>query len=648
MNQGFLWITVGAILLSLALNRLMIGLGSRFGLMDEPGERRVHQTPVPRAGGIAIWITFFVCGYVTLLFAPDLLGRFKYDWLGPFALCSALLVVVGVLDDRGGINAWIKLFGQATAACLFFTLRPASQGLFLSWNIPIFVDGLIFIVWAVLLINAFNLIDGLDGLCGGLALIALVFLGLIAGVGGNIGASTLLFIMGGAVVGFLRYNLHPAKIFLGDAGSMLLGFFIASAATQATGRRAIIGVILLPIVVAGVPLLDVLLAICRRSLRNVVNQLRGGEGVHVFSPDKDHLHHRLLAEGSGQRRTTRLLHGFSLIIAVLAFLPMIFGDRVIGISIVGLLVLALVGLKNLARIELIQCGSMLHLVVKRPIEFRGLQIAAFAYDTLALAASALGAVWLEYSRAPLVYGSLRTLQFSAFFVMMGVLGLFFVRTYRRVWSRTTMRDIASIVVGLLATGLLCVTFVSLIEMDLAFSTARMGLFATFFAILAIQFPRASIDLLREFALDAGHRGKNRDHMEERHVVIYGAGNLGNLFIDYLKTCSSERFSSYRIAGFIDDNPSLHGRIMRGFPVMGSLQDLKTLATEERLHGVILAISHPGREALEELRRIAGECHLNLYSWSFDLEITPLIEFPSRLRPETVVPHEGLNTISNAT
>ena len=191
-------------MLSLALNRLMIGLGGKFGLMDEPGERRVHQTPIPRAGGIAIWISFLICAYATALLAPELLGRFQNDWLGPFALCSALLVLVGVLDDRGGINARVKLFGQALSATLFFALRPASQGLFLSWDIPIFVDGIIFVAWAVLLINAFNLIDGLDGLCGGLALIALVFLGLIAGIGGNIGAATLLFIMGGAVVGFLR------------------------------------------------------------------------------------------------------------------------------------------------------------------------------------------------------------------------------------------------------------------------------------------------------------------------------------------------------------------------------------------------------------------------------------------------------------
>lgn len=625
MNLNFVWITLGAFLISLALNRLMIKLGGKFGLMDLPGERRVHQKPIPRAGGIAIWISFLVCAYAIVMISPGILGRFQDDWLGPFALCSRLLVAVGVLDDRGGMNAWVKLLGQVAAASLFFALRPASQGLFQDHDIPIFIDGLIFVTWAVLLINAFNLIDGLDGLCGGLALIALVFLGLIAGFGGKSGPSILLFIMAGAVVGFLRYNVHPAKIFLGDAGSMLLGFFIAAAATQATGRRAIVGVILLPIVVAGVPLLDVLLAICRRSLRNVINQWDGGSGVRIFAPDKDHLHHRLLAEGSGQRGATRILHGLSVIIAILAFLPMIFGDGLIGISVVGLLVLSLLGLKNFARVELVQAGSMLHLAVKRPIESRALQMGAFFYDTICLTLASFAAIWLEFSRANVVYENQSMIQFTATFVLLGMLALFFVKAYRRVWSRATLRDVLVIVVALLVASLLCVSLISLIEKDLAFSTARMGMFASFFAILALALPRISIDLLRELAIDAGHRRGNSKGRDEHHVVVYGAGDLGNLFFEYLKTCSAEKFKRFRIAGFIDDNRALHGRMMRGFPVLGGPEDLPEIAIREKLHGVIVAINQPKQEPLNRLRAIASKCQLNLYSWRFDLAITPLEE-----------------------
>lgn len=242
---------------SLLLNFIMILCGGKLGLMDLPDERRVHATPIPRAGGLAIWLTFMVVSFATCAWGPQALRAVREDWLVPFAVASGLLVLVGILDDRGGVKPWWKLLGQIVAAGVFFGLRPESQGNMLGMDLPMWVDGMIFIGWAVLLINAFNLIDGLDGLCGGLALISMVSLGIMAALNDHLPVMVLMFIMAAAVMGFLRFNWNPARIFLGDTGSMLLGFFIAAAATQTTGRRAILGTILLPIAVAGVPLLDV-------------------------------------------------------------------------------------------------------------------------------------------------------------------------------------------------------------------------------------------------------------------------------------------------------------------------------------------------------------------------------------------------------
>ena len=216
-------------------------------------------------------------------------------------------------------------------------------------------------IWAVILINAFNLIDGLDGLCGGLAAVSMVALAAMALANGRMDSALLLLVMGAAVLGFLKYNFNPARIFLGDAGSMLLGFFLASAATQAVGRRAVVGVLLLPIAVAGVPLLDVLLAIWRRGARRFVRQLRG-EKIKggIFDADSDHLHHRLLASGGSQRKVAGILQAVAIILAALAFLPMAFGDRMFGVSLVGFLVVAFVGVRHLARVEIEHTGSVIH------------------------------------------------------------------------------------------------------------------------------------------------------------------------------------------------------------------------------------------------------------------------------------------------
>lgn len=609
---------VAAFALSLGLNRLMVSYGGKLGLMDLPGERRVHVTPIPRAGGLAVWVSFLVVAFGLSYLAGGEFQEFRSSWLVPFTVASAVLVLVGLLDDSGGIKPWWKLLGQMVAAAVFFLLRPESHGNLFGFDAPMWVDAAIFIGWAVLLINAFNLIDGLDGLCGGLALIALVALGLLAALNGHLGATAMMFIMAAAVMGFLRYNWNPARIFLGDTGSMILGFFIAAAATQTTGRRAILGVLLLPIAVAGVPLLDVLLAIWRRSVRNLMNQWTGGDAVGVFKPDKDHLHHRFLA-GNGQKKVTRLLHTLALVLTVLAFLPMIFGDRVIGISVIGLMVLSFVGLRNFARIELVQSGSVLHLALKRPGGNRRLRMAAFFYDCLALTCCALFAVWLESDFLRKGFNQLETVQFTVMFVILGAIGIFLSKAYRRVWSRATLRDLAGVVMCVAAAGVLCATFFSLMQKDIQFSTVRVSLMATCLAMLLVPLPRCSVELLRELAVDAGHRRFHKsDGTNQRHVVVYGGGDLGNLFIDYLKTCPPAHFKNFRVVGFVDDNPSLKRRIMRGFPVMGDLDELDGLTLNQPLHGVIVAISHPSSERLARLREIAEERGFNIYSWCFDL------------------------------
>jgi len=392
-------VILATLLLSLGLTRLMIRLAPKLGLMDQPGERRIHTSAIPRAGGIAIWLTFLIAiaaGLSTELLPTSL--EISWSWFVAFAAGSMVLIVAGVLDDRKGLKPLAKLAAHALAPTLYFALHPFSTGIFPpEWGW--IWDYALFLGWAVVLINAFNLIDGLDGLCAGLAAVAMVAMAGLALLNNSTAAAVVLLVMGAAVTGFLRYNINPARIFLGDAGSMLLGFFLATVATDAVGRKAVVGILLLPIAVAGVPLFDVLLAIWRRAARRLARQLRGESAAGgLFDADGDHLHHRLLASGGSQHKVAIVLQGMAILFASLALLPMLFGDRVLGLSLVGFLVVGLVGVRNLARVEIEQTGSVVHMAIKLPGRRRRVAAALFVYDLLVLAGAGLlatGTGWLQ-------------------------------------------------------------------------------------------------------------------------------------------------------------------------------------------------------------------------------------------------------------
>ena len=176
-----------------------------------------------------------------------------------WTISSAILILVGFIDDRTGLKPLVKLAGQAIAAAVFYYIYYPEGFSIAGFEIPYAAAFVIFVIWCVALINAFNLIDGLDGLCGGLVVVSLSMILAIAWSNGNWRDSAFIILMIGAVAGFLVYNFNPARIFLGDAGSMMLGFFIASSANDIAGERALIGSLMLPIAIAGVPLLDVIL-----------------------------------------------------------------------------------------------------------------------------------------------------------------------------------------------------------------------------------------------------------------------------------------------------------------------------------------------------------------------------------------------------
>ena len=282
---------------------VVLHLARRLRLLDAPdGERKIHTTPVPRLGGIAI-AAGFLMPIVALLFFGNFFSlelREQLPRLIAFGLGAACILALGVYDDVRGCGAWTKLAGQSAVGFMIwqaglrlesFTLLGQSLDLGL-WSLPLTV------LWVAGFVNAMNLIDGLDGLAAGVAFFAALSLFFTAMLDGNLMLALFAAALGGSVLGFLFYNFSPALIFMGDSGSMTIGFIFAAAALWSAGKRATLLAVGLPILALGLPMVDTALAFVRRAAK----------GRSPFHSDRLHIHHRLLDAGLSHRQAVLTLY----------------------------------------------------------------------------------------------------------------------------------------------------------------------------------------------------------------------------------------------------------------------------------------------------------------------------------------------------
>jgi len=332
-------------------------LATRLGAVAYPRERDVHLNPTPRMGGLAMYL-----GVVTAVFLasqlPALTRGFVYSSGMPAVVIAGGLVMgIGLIDDRWGLDALTKFAGQVTAASVLVTMGVAWSVLYIPFGGvgTIVLDQassiLLTLALTVAIINAMNFVDGLDGLAAGLGLIAaaaicLFSVGLLRDHGGDVlfyPPAVISVVLAGACLGFLPHNFHPARIFMGDSGSMLIGLMLAAASTTAAGPisqsaygtrdvYALLSPFLLVVAVVFVPALDMLLAIVRRT--------RAGRSP--FSPDKMHLHHRLLEIGHSHRRVVMVIYLWVGIVAMGAASTIFIGPRYSGAVMLVAIVIALV------------------------------------------------------------------------------------------------------------------------------------------------------------------------------------------------------------------------------------------------------------------------------------------------------------------
>ncbi|GFH42231.1 undecaprenyl-phosphate alpha-N-acetylglucosaminyl 1-phosphate transferase [Lactococcus hodotermopsidis] len=339
----YILILIVTMIIALILTPLMILISHKIGAVDKPNARRINAKPMPSAGGVAIVVAF---SSITLFVLPRIVGLANHHlveatyfrYILPFVLGGGIVALTGFIDDIVELGAKTKLLGQVAGACViwFFTNSHIE-----NFKIPFGGPNLIFpewlsffatIFWILAITNAVNLIDGLDGLAGGVSIISLTTMGLVAYFfleTPNVYLPITIFVLVAAIAGFFPYNFPSAVIYMGDTGALFLGFMIAVLSLQGLKNATAVAV-LTPMLILGVPITDTLVAVVRRKLN----------GGSIAEADRMHLHHRLLSLGLTQHAAVLVIYGIASIFSFIALILNV-SSRWGGIF---LLVFSLIGL----------------------------------------------------------------------------------------------------------------------------------------------------------------------------------------------------------------------------------------------------------------------------------------------------------------
>lgn len=340
-------IFVLSLVFALVLTPLVIRLAKKYDIVDRPSARKIHTAPIPRLGGVAIYLAFFLPFLSAFFYQTEAMARIGFG-AEFFALAGGATAAfgLGLIDDLKRLRAHWKIAVQVIAAAtayaggikitfIDFGFGGIELGL-LSFPVTVF--------WFLLFINALNLLDGLDGLSSGVAFFVSMILLILTVLQGNIGIALFMAALGGATLGFLFYNFYPASIFMGDSGSYFLGFCLAALSIAGSIKTNTAVAILIPVIAMGVPVMDTIFAPIRRFLL----------GRKMFSPDGEHLHHRLIQMGLSHKLAVMTLYGVTIALGAVAFLMAHARDERAALILLVVGAVAIVSIRKLGYLDFIR------------------------------------------------------------------------------------------------------------------------------------------------------------------------------------------------------------------------------------------------------------------------------------------------------
>ncbi len=333
-----------ALILSLLLTPLVKKLGIKLGAMDIPDARKMHHSPIPRTGGLAIFVAAMATAGIAGLLKTSVSELMIMNDEVLFFLAGALVVFgIGLFDDFHRLGPWTKFAFQLIGATLAFAGGVNVNGFHVFGTViqsPVFNYALT-VFWFLLFINAINLVDGLDGLAGGIVVFASLVMVILSILREEFLVAIYFSILSGSVLGFLRYDFNPASIFLGDGGSYFLGYAIAGLSIIGSVKSQMGAAITIPILALGIPLFDTMFSPVRRFVR----------GRKMFSPDSGHIHHKLIKMGLTTKRAVLTIYGVTLFLCILAVIATNLRDEQAGLFLIILGVGAAIFVRKLGYFE---------------------------------------------------------------------------------------------------------------------------------------------------------------------------------------------------------------------------------------------------------------------------------------------------------
>jgi UDP-GlcNAc:undecaprenyl-phosphate GlcNAc-1-phosphate transferase len=589
--QGLFWLNmpfspqillpvVTSFVLALILTPLVRTLARRYGVVAKPKIDRWHKKPTAMLGGVAIALSVLLGVFVL---APHT----TYSWV--ILRASGFLFFVGLIDDLVHIKPYQKLIGQIMGAAYV-----VYYGLTLPWTHSVLVNMALTIFWLIGITNAINLLDNMDGLSSGIALIASGFLALSFLNAGQLNEALVLIAFAGALLGFLIYNSYPASIFMGDCGSMFVGFFLASSALEnVTGgrTRSFLPVLAVPILVLFIPIFDT----------TFVTILRKLSGRAASQGGRDHTSHRLVALGMSERRAVWMLYGFAALSGVVALLVQSARLDVSLAAIAGFtIILTLVGV-YLAGVKVYDETEATLALREKPLYMFLVDVSykRRIFEVLLDVVLIILSYWCAYaikfgpfSNSPAWKLFTRTLPVLVFVKMAVFLGM---GVYRGLWRYTSIGDL---VVFLKAVVLSSIGSV----LVLLFAFRFEGFSRTVFVIdgvLMLLFLASSRMAFRLFRQILPTRGSHNG----RRVLIYGAGDGGELLLRELRNNSELGLSP---VGFLDDDVSKSGKVIHGLRVFGGNGDLVQICEQQQIDEVVISSLKMSDERIETVLKSCSE------------------------------------------
>jgi UDP-GlcNAc:undecaprenyl-phosphate GlcNAc-1-phosphate transferase len=564
--------------LALILTPVVRAFARKFGIVAKPKIDRWHKKPTAMLGGVAIGLSVIITFLV-------LLPTTVYTWV--ILLSSSFLFLVGLVDDLLHIKPYQKLIGQIMGSAFV-----VYYGLTLPWTSSVLINMALAIFWLIGITNAINLLDNMDGLASGIAIIAAGFLALSFVNNGQYVEALMLLTFAAGLLGFLVYNSNPASIFMGDCGSMFVGFFLASSALMNVGggrSRSFLPVLAVPILVLFIPIFDT----------TFVTLLRKLSGRAVSQGGRDHTSHRLVALGMSERHAVWMLYGFAALSGVLANVV----QRVrldIGLAAVAgfCILLTLVGV-YLAGVKVYDQTDAELALKEKPIYAFLVDVSykRRIFEVLLDVVLIILAYWCAYafkfpSGSPawnLFINTLPVLVFvkMSLFLVMGV--------YRGLWRYTSIGDLVVFAKSVVLSSVASVLAVLFVFRFIGFSRTVFVIDAVLM-FLFLAGSRMAFRLFRQIL--PGSKGG-----EGRRVLIYGAGDGGELLLRELRNNRELQLSP---VGFIDDDPAKSGKVIHGLRVFSGNGDLVNVCRQHGVDEVVISSTKMSEARIQEVVRTCTE------------------------------------------